>query len=392
MAAKKARGGTRKRGGGRKPASAARGGRGGGKRAGARKAPGARRRRRTPSALVTGACGFAGSHTVDLLVEKGYRVIATDLESADRRYVNPRAKFMPADVTRPETLEPLFRERPGYVFHPAAVFDYEAPWELCEKVNVEGMRNMCEIALRRKVRRFVLYSTVSVYGWPEPDELPVREENPKRPGTNYEKSKWMQEEVGMEYCERGLPVTVVRPGPVYGPRNTYGVATILFLIAKFPILPFPVNLNNAFVSVHVRDVANAAIFLSTREEAAGEAYNVVDCSDYTVREVMKYICPLMGVKVIPTFIPRDVLYVVGNQVADVSRSIARIVGGRPIVEKDMVYYLKADYSFSNEKLRSLGYEFLYPDSLPGLRETIDWYRKNNYLSVSELWMKIVSRL
>jgi len=350
------------------------------------------RRRRPLTALVTGACGFAGSHTTDLLLEKGYKVIATDLESADRKFLNPRAEFIPADITRPETIEPLFRHRIDFIFHPAAVFDYEAPWELCEKVNVGGMRNLCKIALHHRIRRLVLYSTVSVYGWPEPDELPVVEDNPKRPGTNYEKSKWMQEEVGMEFFRKGLPVTIIRPAPVYGPRNTYGVATILFLMAKFPILPFPVNLNNHFVCAHVKDVANSAIFLANKEESIGEAYNIVDCSDYTLREFVKFVCPRMGVKIVPAFIPREMLYIVGNQVADVSRSIARVIGGRPFVEKDMVYYLKADYSFSNEKLRSLGYKFLYPDCLPGLEETIEWYKENNYLHVSDLWMKIVSRI
>ncbi|MFH1539548.1 MAG: NAD(P)-dependent oxidoreductase [bacterium] len=349
-------------------------------------------RKQQPTALVTGACGFAGSHTTDELIAKGYKVVATDLESADRKWLNPAAEFIPADITNIETLKPLFKNGVDYVFHPAAVFDYEAPWELCEKVNVGGMRNMCEMALKKRVKRFVLFSTVSVYGWPEPHELPVRENNPKRPGTNYEKSKWMQEEVGMEYHEKGLPVTTIRPAPVYGPRNTYGVATMLFLMAKFPILPFPVNLNNNFVSVHVKDVANAAIFLANNKKAVGEAYNVSDCSNYTIKEFVNHVCPLMGVKVIPTFIPQDVLYVLGNQVADASRRIARFVGGRPLVEKDMVYYLKADYAFSNEKLRSLGYQFVYPDMFPGMDETIEWYRDNKYLQVSDLWLKIVSRL
>lgn len=351
---------------------------------------------KTPSkkqltAIVTGACGFAGSHTTDELIDKGFKVIATDLEAADRKWLNPKAEFIPADITRLETLEPLFKGGVDYVFHPAAVFDYEAPWELCEKVNVGGMRNMCQAAHAHKVRRFVLFSTVSVYGWPEPHELPVKEENPKRPGTNYEKSKMMQEEVGLEYLKKGMPVTIIRPAPVYGPRNTYGVATMLFLMAKFPILPFPINLNNYFVSVNVKDVAGAALFLANNEKAIGEAYNVADCSSYTLREFAAHVCPLMGVKVIPTFIPRDVLYILGNQVADVSRRVARYVGGRPLVEKDMVYYLKADYSFSNEKLRALGYVFKYPDVFVGMEETIEWYKENDYLQVSDLWMKIVSR-
>jgi len=92
------------------------------------------------------------------------------------------------------------------------------------------MKNICAISLKNKVSSFVLFSTVSVYGHPEPDELPVKEDNVKRPGTNYERSKLMQEEIGLDYVKKGLPVAVVRPAPVYGPRNTYGMATILFLL------------------------------------------------------------------------------------------------------------------------------------------------------------------
>lgn len=342
---------------------------------------------RKPTALVTGACGFAGGHMVDLLIDKGYDVIATDLENAPREFVNPAANFMPADITNPASLKPLFKGGIDYVYHPAAVFDYEAPWELCEKVNVFGMKNMCEISLKSGVKRFLLFSTVSVYGYPEPDELPVREDNPKRPGTNYERSKLMQEEIGLEYNEKGLAMSIVRPAPVYGPRNVYGMATILFLMAKFPILPFPVNIDNYLVGVHVRDVCNAAFFVANHKDAIGEAYNVIDNSKYTMREFAEFVCPLMGVKIMPIFIPRELFYNIGDHLANLSKSVSRAIGTRPFIEKDMVYYLKAVYTFSNDKLRSLGYEFLYPDLLEGLRETIEWYRDNGYLDRYDLWMK-----
>ncbi len=337
--------------------------------------------------LVTGACGFAGGHMVDLLIEKGYNVIATDLESAPREFLNAKANFIPADITNTESLKKLFANKIDYVYHPAAIFDYEAPWELCERVNVFGMRNICDFSLDAGVKRFLLFSTVSVYGYPEADELPVVEDNAKRPGTNYERSKLMQEEVGLEYTEKGLPVSIVRPAPVYGPRNTYGMATILFLMAKFPILPFPVNIDNYMVGVHVRDVCNAAHFLADRKEAIGEAYNVIDNTRYTLREFAEFVCPLMGVRMMPIFIPRDLFFSLGNQLADISRSLSKITGSRPFIEKDMVYYLKAVYTFSNDKLRSLGYEFLYPDLLEGMRETIEWYKDNGYLDRYDLWKK-----
>lgn len=340
-----------------------------------------------PTALVTGACGFAGGHMVDMLIEKGYRVIATDLENAPREYLNPAATFIPADITKPASLTPLFKGGIDKVFHPAAVFDYEAPWELCERVNVGGMKNICEASLKHKVKKFVLFSTVSVYGHPEPDELPVKEDNAKRPGTNYERSKLMQEELGLEYIKKGLPVTVVRPAPVYGPRNIYGMATILFLIAKFPILPFPVNFDSYIVGVHVRDVCGAALFVSDKEKAVGECYNVIDNSRYSIREFIEFVCPLMNVHIIPIYFPQDMLLKFADQAAGVAKSVSKVMGTRPFIEKDMVYYLKAIYTFSNDKLRSLGYEFEHPDLLDGIRETIEWYKDNGYLDRWDLWQK-----
>ncbi len=339
------------------------------------------------TAIVTGACGFAGSHMVDLLVEKDYNVIATDLENAPREWVNPSAKFMPADITDPKSLEPLFAKKVDVIYHPAAVFDYEAPWELCERVNVGGTKNLSELALRKGVKRLQLFSTVSVYGHPEPDELPVREDNPMRPGTNYERSKLMQEEVGLEYLEKGLEMSIVRPTPVYGPRNMYGVATILFLLAKFPILPFPVNMDGYMVGVHIRDVVQAALFLEDKEEAIGQAFNLADNSRYTLREFVEFVCPLMGVHILPVFIPQELLFRAADHLADASKSVSKVMGTRPFVEKDMVYYLKAIYTFSNEKLRKLGYEFEYPDMLEGAKETIEWYKENGYLDRRDLWHK-----
>lgn len=339
-------------------------------------------------ALVTGACGFNGSHMVDLLLENGYRVRATDLPNSNRKFVSAKAEFMPADITKKDTLYPVI-DGVDYIFHPAAIFDYEAPWELCEKVNVFGTENLCDVAVEKNVKRFILFSTVSVYGYPKPDELPVKEDNPKRPGTNYEKSKWLQEGIVEKYYhEKKLPISIIRPAPVYGPRNNYGVATLLFLIAKFPIIPFPINIEAPFVCVNVKDVVGAALFVAEKSAAIGEAYNLVDDAMYDMKEFVEFVCPLLGVKVIPTFIPRELLFYLGNQAAMMSRSVAKIVGGRPLIEKDMVYYLKANYSFSNEKIKKLGYQLLYPDCAPGFEETIEWYHKNGYLK-ENMWRKMI---
>ncbi len=341
-----------------------------------------------PVMLVTGACGFAGGYMTDLLIQKGFDVVATDLESAKRDFLNPAATFIPADITNYDSSKRLFEGRNiEKVFHPAAIFDYEAPWDLCERVNVGGMRNMCRLSLEHGVKRFVLFSTVSVYGSPRPEDLPVKETTARNPGTNYEKSKVMQEDVGMEYNAKGLPVSIIRPAPVYGPRNFYGFATILFLMAKFPLMPFPTNMEGNIVGVNVRDVCNAAYFISTKEEAIGEAYNIIDDSQYTIGEFVEFAAPMIDVKLLKIKAPQELVFQLGYGFAELTGMIAKAMGTRPFLEKDMVYYLKAVYGFSNDKIKALGYELLYPDMKSGLVETIDWYKAHGHLDRKELWHK-----
>ena len=106
-----------------------------------------------------------GSHLVDLLVEKGYKVRATDLKTANKRYLNKskNVEFIPADVTKKKTLIPLFKDV-EVVFHTAAILKFEVEWRLLYNVNVEGTRNLCEIALDSNVKRMIVWSSETVYG------------------------------------------------------------------------------------------------------------------------------------------------------------------------------------------------------------------------------------
>ena len=105
-----------------------------------------------PLALVTGACGFIGSHLCEVLAEAGMMVRATDLPEVckvdDRvrgRYPSvvrkSGAELVEADLTRPETLKGLL-DGVDRVFHLGALFDYSAPFAELERVNVGGTRNL----------------------------------------------------------------------------------------------------------------------------------------------------------------------------------------------------------------------------------------------------------
>lgn len=360
-----------------------------------RKKTGARKKTETKEkkvkCLVTGACGFSGSHMVDILLQKGYDVIATDREDAPRRWLNPEAKFIPSDLTDKKSLEKVM-DSVEVIFHPAAVFSYSAPLDLLMKVNVQGTKNLLDVAVEKGVRKAVIWSTAGVYDVSKSEGIPISEDGPIGPSNNYEYSKLKQEELAMEYFNAGkIDISIIRPAPIYGPRNFYGFANIVFGVAKLkaPFIPLP-RVNNKSVCVHVEDVCESALFIANSEATSGQAYTVVDDSDYTFSELISLVAKLVGKKVInlPFSVNAKYISFVSLQLA---RAVALIKKYFPVIlsnpyleplkylEEDTARYLEHSFRFSNAKLKSIGYKLKYPDLKDGLPMTIQWYKDYGYL-------------
>ncbi|MBI4361896.1 MAG: NAD(P)-dependent oxidoreductase [Euryarchaeota archaeon] len=340
-----------------------------------------------PLALVTGACGFTGGHMVEMLRAQGWEVLATDLPAADPGRAKAQgAEFLPSDVTRPETLKPLFDRSPEVLFHPASLFDYFAPWEPLHRVNVVGMRNLCEAAAGSSLKRILHWSTLGVYG--EQHNGECADENwPFNPPNLYSKSKAEQEKVVQEFRrERGLPFTILRPAPMYGPGNRYGMYHIHLLMAKTgsTVIPsiYPRTRRLRMPMLHVRDACGAALHLSRTPGALGEAYNAVTTMDFFIDEFMEFSARALHVPAprIPVWYP--FYQVFGKWATWQARrveKVARRKGFRPKFDLPMAEYVSHRYWFSNEKLKKTGYRFLYEDWRKGIWETLGWYREQGWL-------------
>ena len=344
------------------------------------------------TALVTGACGFIGSHMVDFLLDQGYSVVATDTEQAykGKHHLDPNVCFIPADITEKTGLIQVFYNPDrhfDYVFHIAAIFDYTKPPHLLYKVNVEGTYNLLNMI--RKTRQkpaIVVWSSGSVYG--VTGEMPAYETTPVSPKNNYERSKLEQERLALSFAKANdLPLAVIRPAAVYGPRSKYGVAIPVLMVAsgQIPFIIGPGKYSQSFV--HVQDVCQAAEFLATRITAThGEIYNICDSSRYTAEEMFLWVekClretgrndvkflrisgrafhyPLWGLK--PLLWWNDFRYTKR--------------GLRPKIERDLVDYLNAPFLMSNLKIRLLNFELAYPDAREGVKKTIEWYAKEGLI-------------
>ena len=168
--------------------------------------------------LVTGGAGFIGSHVTDRLVARGDDVtVLDDLSTGVRDNVPSQARFERADITDAASLRSVAAgARADVVVHAAAQFSVQRSIrdpESSGRINVEGTRNVLELA-RGGTARFVFLSTGgAIYG-----ETPLcaTEETPLRPISPYGAQKQTAEEL---VRGSGAPYAILRPANVYGPRQ-----------------------------------------------------------------------------------------------------------------------------------------------------------------------------
>jgi nucleoside-diphosphate-sugar epimerase len=339
--------------------------------------------------LVTGACGFIGSHMVEVLAAAGHDVTAGDLPSAleaapadHTRWPEvcraAGARLVPLDLTDPESVSSAV-EGAEVVFHIAAVFDYTAPESLLRKVNVEGTRNLFDaLVARGRCRRVVNWGAGGIYGIPRPEELPFTEDSPKRPGNPYLVSKWDQERLAHSYRRDGFEVTSTRTTSPYGPRAVYGSGQLLLQLAQKPVAIR--NLTGNIPFVHVRDLCRAALHLAQHPAADGHAYNVTDDGRIDSVKLAQLVAAEMGTraKVLPP-LPLGLLRGALSLGARASMTVAARRRRRPTLEYDSVQYFGHDFLYSNDKLKATGFTFDYPQPEPGLRETLRWYIEQGWL-------------
>ena len=175
--------------------------------------------------IVTGGAGFIGSHVADRCLDLGHDVVVVDSlwshGGGRRENVRPQASFIHMDV-RDEGLARVFADfKPDVICHHAAQHSvaigsrdpkYDA------QVNVLGLLNVLEAAVRSKARKVIYASSGATYGTPK--KLPIDEKTPQRPESPYGITKLAGEHYLRFFkSEHGLDFTALRYGNVYGPRQ-----------------------------------------------------------------------------------------------------------------------------------------------------------------------------
>lgn len=332
-------------------------------------------------ALVTGANGFMGTHMLELLGHEGFDILATDVgpSPAFTPAMQPTASFRyrQCDLRQQDQVAALVAESDiDFVFHIAGLFDYSAAYADLYEVNVRGSLNLLGAlaALPRRPRRTVVWGAAGVYDFGK--ESPAKETSPVNPKGGYLTTKYHEEMLCLDFGKReGLPVSVVRPCGVYGPRSRYGVAMSIIMCARGGMGPFYFGPRTTRAGmIHAADVCGAALFLARRDDVDG-IYNVNDDSSYATVDLMRACAKRLGFPLIPGNLPVGIMrFFVGNLGKKAAKK-----GRLSQVNAEMTDLLAYDAMLDASKLKALGWTPKHPDSLKGLLDTIDWYEKEGWL-------------
>lgn len=240
--------------------------------------------------LVTGAAGLVGSHVARRFREAGWRVRALARPESDVRHLEElEAEIVLGDVTAPESLTGA-AEGCRAVVHAAAHLGRSAPWETFRAVNVEGTRNVLTEAVRAGCERFVLLSSVAVYGDPAAHGGPVSEEAstdaPLGRHQHYERSKRMAETAVLRAGPDAPDRTVLRPAVVTGERDRHFAPRIARAAAR-RVVPMIGAGQNPLPLVYAGNVAEACRLAVVSDAAVGRTYNVAEDGGITQRELLE---------------------------------------------------------------------------------------------------------
>jgi GDP-4-dehydro-6-deoxy-D-mannose reductase len=246
-------------------------------------------------ALVTGGAGFAGSHLVEYLLRQGQEVIVVD--RAGERPANLEHLQNDVRIERGNLLDPLrMRQvleetRPQRIYHLAALSSPQESFQnpkLAYDVNFTGTLNLlCAWRELQIESRFLLVSSVAVYGPVGTAEVPLREDAPLRPASPYAGSKAAAEMLALQFFQAyALPVVRVRPFNHTGPRqmSSYVCSGFARQVAEIDLRLRPPrvmvgNLNVRRDFSDVRDIVRGYYLLLENGEA-GEVYQL--CSGVAV--------------------------------------------------------------------------------------------------------------
>lgn len=319
--------------------------------------------------LVTGADGFIGSHLVEMLVVRGYKVKALVQYNSfntwgwlEDSHCKDQVEIFSGDIRDPHFCKYITKNI-DTIFHLAALiaipYSYTAPDSYVD-TNIKGTLNICQAAKEHGGIRVVHTSTSEVYGTAQ--YVPIDEKHPLQPQSPYSATKIAADAIAMSfYNSFNLPVTIARPFNTYGPRQS-ARAVIPTIITQISNGASEIKLGDVSPTRdfnYVTDTCNGFVLLAESNKTIGETFNIGSNFEISIGDTLSIIKKIMN---------SDVEFICDEQ---------RI---RP--EKSEVLRLWCD----NSKIKEvIGFEPMV-NIEDGLKSTIEWMLKPHNLVKYKSWI------
>jgi nucleoside-diphosphate-sugar epimerase len=302
--------------------------------------------------LVTGASGFLGGRLAEVLANQGEQVTVLARPSSDLRHLSAiatdRLRVVRGDLTDRESLIEAVRDA-TQIFHCAAASTDWAAMEVYFGSNVRGTEMLLAAAVEaRQLQRFIHVSTTDVYGYPA---VPCAETGELRDtGLPYNRTKLLAEEAVWRASSEGLPVTVLRPATIYGPRGKAFVTDIAELLRKGQM---------AYVGggratggfLYVDNAVDAIIAAAQSAAAIGQVYNLSDGTGVTWKAYVEALAEGLGCRSPWINLPYAAAMAIGGAMETPYRWM-KMLPGRPMLTRHAVFLLGRDQEFPNSKARA----------------------------------------
>ena len=327
----------------------------------------------SPTVLVTGANCFTGSWFCRYLAQRGTATRGMYLApDGEPDFSHPNLELVPGDLRDRDSLRRAL-EGIEVVHNIAALYrPTNVPERLYWEVNVQGVQHMVEEAAAAGVKRFIQCSTVGVHGTIQ--NPPADEEAPIRPDDYYQETKYEGEVLSRELSRKlGLPLVVVRPAAIYGPREQ-----------RFLKLARAIK-NGTFVMfgrgevryhfIHVEDLSDAFVLCSEVDEAVGEVFIIADDHAITLNEIARIVAEALGTKPPRIRLPYPLLYYASAACEAACKPFSL---APPLHRRRAAWFNSTRWFDIGKARRVLGYQpKIGPEE--GLKEMVISYQKAGWL-------------
>ncbi|HWR89791.1 MAG TPA: NAD-dependent epimerase/dehydratase family protein [Dissulfurispiraceae bacterium] len=318
-------------------------------------------------ALVTGATGFIGSHLTEALVREGFDVTCLVRDPSKAEVLEGlNVRIAVGDCLKRESLDGAVADA-DFVFHVAGLTKSHSP-EQFHAVNVLGTENVLDAVSRNseRLRRFVHVSSLAAAG-PCRNEMPLTEVNEPKPVSVYGKSK-LDGENAVRARKDELPVTIIRPPAVYGPRDRDML--VFFKMVKSGIFPYWGKCFYSFI--YVDDLVRGLIMSALSREAEGETFFLSDGNMYSTDEIFSALSLALQRKPLKVLLPRCILTVLGR--------LTVRTGSASIMNADKFRELMFTRWLCDARKAAVRLNFVPGvDLQKGMKWTADWYRIHRWL-------------